>query len=45
MDRSITPAFVEETAIVVEGLEEIYVGFRSQPIEISNFEIRPLELR
>ena len=31
MDGGVAPAFVEETAVLVEGLEEINVGFGSQP--------------
>ena len=43
MNRSITPAFVEETAILVESLEEVDVGFRPQPIEVTDLEVRPLQ--
>ena len=32
MDRGVAPAFVEKSAVFIEGLEEIYVGFGSQPL-------------
>jgi hypothetical protein len=35
----ITPAFIEESAILIKRFEVIYVCFRSEPIQISDFEI------
>jgi hypothetical protein len=42
MYRSITPTLVEESTILVERLEKVEVGFRSEPIKVTDFEIRPL---
>ncbi len=39
---SISPAFVKESTIFVKSIEVIQIGWRSQPVEVSNFEIRPL---
>lgn len=32
VDRSITPAFVKETAVLVEGFEKVDVGFAAEPV-------------
>ena len=40
--RGITPSFVKEPTVFIQNVEEVYVSLGSQPIEISNFEIRPL---
>jgi hypothetical protein len=42
MNWCITPAFVEESTILVKCIEEIRVSLRSQPIEVTDFEIGPL---
>lgn len=39
---SISPSFVKESAIFVKSIEVIQIGWRSQPVEVPNFEIRPL---
>lgn len=39
---SISPAFVKESTIFVKSIEVIQIGRRSQPVEVPNFEIRPL---
>jgi hypothetical protein len=44
VDRSIAPAFVEETARLVERVEVVNVGFGAQPVKITNFEVGPLRL-
>lgn len=38
----ITPALVEEAAILVEGLEEIEVGLGAEPVEVTDLEVGPL---
>jgi hypothetical protein len=45
VDGSITPTFVEESSIPVERLEVVDVCLRSQPIEIANFEVGPLDIQ
>lgn len=42
MDWSIAPSFVEETSILVEGLEEVDVGFRAKPFKVADFKVGPL---
>lgn len=44
VNGSIAPTFVEESTILVKSLEVIQVCFGSQPVEIANFEIGPLQL-
>lgn len=39
---SVSPAFVEESTIFIKSIEVIQIGRRSQPVEVPNFEIRPL---
>ena len=39
---SIAPAFVEEPTILVKRLKVIKVCLGAEPIEVTNFEIRPL---
>ena len=40
--RRIAPSLVEETTVLVQLLEEVNVGLRSQPVEVTNLEIGPL---
>lgn len=42
MHRRITPSLIEETAILIQDIEEIKVGLRSQPIKVPNLKIGPL---
>ena len=42
MHRCVTPTLVEESSIFIKSSEEVHVGVRSQPIEITDLEIRPL---
>ena len=42
MHRRIAPPLVKETAILIQDVEEVKVGLRSQPIKVPNFKIRPL---
>lgn len=42
MHWRVAPSLVEKAAIPIQNLEEIGVGFRSQPVEVPNFKIRPL---
>ena len=42
VNRRISPSFVEETAILIEGLEEIDVGLGPEPVEVTDFEVGPL---
>ncbi len=43
MNGSVPPTLIEEAAVAVEGFEEIEIGFRAQPVEISDLEVGPLE--
>lgn len=40
--RSVAPTFVEKATLLVEESEVVDVGLGSQPVEIADFEIRPL---
>ena len=42
MDGGIAPSFIEEASVLVELVEEVEIGVRSQPIEIADFEVGPL---
>jgi hypothetical protein len=44
MYGSITPTLVEESTILVERFEVVEVGFRSEPIEVTDFEVGPLRI-
>lgn len=43
MHRGISPSFVKEPTVFVKSIEVVGVGLRSEPVEIANLEIRPLE--
>lgn len=42
VDGSIAPSFVEETALPVHVVEVVQVSLGSEPVEASNFKVRPL---
>ncbi len=42
MHRCVAPTLVEETAFAIEEFEIIEVGLGAEPIQIADFEIRPL---
>ena len=42
MDGGVAPSFVEEASVLVELVEEVEIGVRSQPVEIADFEVGPL---
>ena len=37
--RGVAPALVEEATVLVELLKVVEVGFRAQPVQITNFEV------
>ena len=39
VDRSIAPALVEKSAIAVQRIEIVDVGFRPEPVEIANLKV------
>ena len=39
MNWGIAPSLIEESSILVESFEEVFVSFAAQPIQISNLEI------
>lgn len=41
VDRCVAPAFVVETASLVEVVEELAVGFASPKIEVANLKVTP----
>ena len=43
MDGRIAPAFIEEAAVLVELVEEVEIGIGTQPVEIADFEVGPLD--
>jgi len=44
VDGGISPALVEETAVLVEGVEVIEVGGAAKPVEVADFEVGPLDM-
>jgi hypothetical protein len=42
MDRSISPAFIKESTILIERFKIVHVSLRSEPGQAANFEIGPL---
>ena len=42
VDRRVSPALIEEAAVMVEGLEEVDISWASQPLQASNLEVGPL---
>jgi hypothetical protein len=42
MYRCITPTFVEESTILIEGLKIVEICLRTEPVEVTNFKIGPL---
>jgi hypothetical protein len=44
VDRRIPPALIEESAVKVERVKEVEVGFGAQPVQVANFEIGPLQV-
>jgi len=42
MHRCITPTFVEESTILIEGLKIVEICLRTEPVEVTNFKIGPL---
>lgn len=43
VDGSITPSLVEETAILVQRLEEVEVRLAAEPLKATNLKVGPLE--
>lgn len=41
VDRSVTPALVEESAILVEGLKVLDVCWAAQPVQVADFKVGP----
>lgn len=41
VNRSITPTLVEESTVVIEVVEVAGVGIATEPVEITDFEVRP----
>lgn len=39
--RSVAPTLVEESTVVVEGVEEIDVSIAAEPVEVTNLEVGP----
>ena len=44
VNGSITPALVEETTVPVELLKVVEVGRAAEPVEVSDFEVGPLNI-
>lgn len=44
VDRSISPAFVEETSVLVKRLEEVDVSLATEPVQVADFEVGPLDV-
>ena len=43
--RSIAPAFIEEAAIFVKSFEKVKVRLRTEPVEIPDLEVGPLNYK
>lgn len=44
MNWCISPSFVKESTVFVERGEVVDVGFASEPIQVADFEVGPLEM-
>lgn len=44
VNRCITPSLVEETTILVKRLEVVDVLLGSEPVKVTNLEVRPLRV-
>lgn len=40
--RRITPSLIEETTVLVEGLEVVDVGLGTKPVKVTDLEVGPL---
>jgi hypothetical protein len=45
VDGSVAPSFVEEPALLIKVFKEFDVRIRSQPIQVADFEIGPLDAK
>lgn len=43
VNGGVSPAFVEETAILVESLKVVEVSGAAEPVEVADFEVGPLD--
>jgi hypothetical protein len=43
VDWSIAPSLVEEAAVLIKGIEVVGICLRSEPVQVTNFEVGPLE--
>ena len=43
MNGRVSPSLVEEAAILVQLVEEVEIWLRSQPVEIADLEVGPLD--
>lgn len=41
MHRSITPSLVEESSVLIQGVEVVRVCLASEPVEVADLEVRP----
>jgi hypothetical protein len=42
VNRCVTPTLIEKSTILVKGFEVVGIGLGSEPVEVADFEIRPL---
>jgi hypothetical protein len=42
--RCVAPSFVEESAVLVEGVEVVKVGLGAEEIEVADLEVGPLNI-
>lgn len=42
VDWRVSPSFVEETSVAIEGIEVVEIRRRSEPVETTDFEVGPL---
>lgn len=44
MHRSVAPALIKESAVLIKGVEIVEVSLRTKPVEIADLEIGPLQV-
>jgi hypothetical protein len=44
VDRSITPAFVKESSVLIKRFEIVSICLTAQPVQVANLEVGPLKI-
>lgn len=44
VDRSITPAFVKESSVLIKRIEIVSICLTTKPVQVANLEVGPLKI-